>query len=88
MNVAHDDLVSALVVGLRLPHTEGDRVSFRVREELESATFDDLGDPLVELEGRRGRTLHPDREIRRRVCDKRESRSKTFQNETDLEIPS
>lgn len=67
MDVAHDDLVCALVVGLRLPHAEGDRIGLRVREELESATFDDLGDSLVELEGRCGRTLHPDREVRRRV---------------------
>lgn len=68
MDVAHDDLVSALVVGLRLPHAEGDRVGLRVREELEAAALDDLGDALVELEGRRGRALHRDGEIRRRVC--------------------
>lgn len=68
MDVAHDDLVSALVVRLRLPHAEGDRVGLRVREELEAATLDDLGDALVELESWRGRALHRDGEIRRRVC--------------------
>lgn len=67
MDIANDDLVSALIVGLRLPHAEGDRVGLRVREELEAATLDDLGDALVELESRRGRALHRDGEIRRRV---------------------
>lgn len=71
MDVAHDDLISTLVVGLRLPHAEGDRIGLRVRKELESATFDDLGDALVELEGRCRRTLHSHREVRRRVCIKR-----------------
>lgn len=67
MDVAHDDLVCALVVGLRLPHAEGDRIGLCIRKELESATFDDLGDSLVELESRRGRAFDPDREVRRRV---------------------
>lgn len=67
VDVAHDDLVSALIVGLRLPHAEGDRVGFRIREELEAATLDDLGDALVELESWRGCTLHRDGEVRRRV---------------------
>lgn len=67
MDVAHDDLVCALVVGLRLPHAEGDRIGLCVRKELESATFDDLGDTLVEFEGRRRRTFHPNSEIRRRI---------------------
>lgn len=68
MDVTHDDLVGALVVGLRLPHAEGDRVGLRVREELEAATLDDLADALVELESWRRVTLHRDGEIRRRVC--------------------
>lgn len=67
MDIAHDDLVRALVVGLRLPHAEGDRIGLCVRKELESATFDDLGDSFVEFEGRRRRTLNSDREVRRRV---------------------
>lgn len=67
MDIAHDDLVRALVVGLRLPHAEGDRIGLCVRKELESATFDDLGDSFVEFEGRRWRTLNSNREIRRRV---------------------
>lgn len=67
MDIAHDDLVRALIVGLRLPHAEGDRIGLCVRKELESATFDDLGDSFVEFEGRRRRTLNSDREVRRRV---------------------
>lgn len=70
MDVAHDDFVGALVVGLRLPHAEGDRVGFRISEEFESATLDDLRDAFVELERWRGRALHRDGEIRRRVCEK------------------
>lgn len=68
MDVAHDDLVSTLVVGLRLPHAEGDRVGLRIREELKTATVDDLGDAFVKLESWRGCALHRDGEIRRRVC--------------------
>lgn len=67
MDIAHDDLVRALVIGLRLPHAEGDRIGLCVRKELESATFDDLGDPFVEFEGGRWRTLNTNREVRRRV---------------------
>jgi len=67
VDVAHDDLISTLIVGLRLPHAEGDRISLCIRKELEAATLDDLGDAFVELESWRGRTLHRDGEIRRRV---------------------
>lgn len=70
MDVAHDDLISTLVVGFRLPHTEGDRVGLRIREELEAATLNDLGDAFVEFESWRGCALHRDGEIRRRVCKK------------------
>lgn len=70
MDVTHDDLIGALVVGLRLPHAEGDRVGLRICEEFEAATLDNLGDALVKLESWRGRTLHRDGEIRRRVCKK------------------
>lgn len=68
MDVAHDDLISALIVGLRLPHAEGDRVGLRIRKKFEPATLNDLGDALVEFESWRGRALHRDGEIRRRVC--------------------
>lgn len=68
VDVTHDDLVGALIIGLRLPHAEGDRVGLRVREELKAATIDDLGDAFVELESWRRCTLHRDGEIRRRVC--------------------
>lgn len=72
MDIANDYLVSAFVVGLCFPHTEGDRIGFRIREELETTTFDDLGDALVELEGWRRRTLHRNGEVRRRIyCDGR-----------------
>jgi len=74
MDVAHDDLVSALVVGFRLPHTEGDRVGLRVSEELEAATLDDLGNTLVEFESWRGRAFHRDGKIRRRVYKKNANR--------------
>lgn len=67
MDVAHDDLVCALVVGLRLPHAEGDRIGLCIRKEFESATFDDLGDSLIEFEGWRRRAFHSNREVRRRV---------------------
>lgn len=68
MDVTHDDLVGALIIGLRLPHAEGDRVGLRVREEFKAATIDDLGDAFVKLESWRRCTLHRDGEIRRRVC--------------------
>lgn len=67
MYIANDYLVGAFIVGFRFPHTEGDRIGFRIREELETATFDDLGDALVELEGWRRRTLHRNGEVRRRI---------------------
>ena len=63
MDVADNNLVFALIIGLDLPHAEGDESSFTIGDELETASFDDLSHALVELECWRWVTLHLYREV-------------------------
>lgn len=68
MTILDDDPVLALIIGLTLADAQGDAVRVAIGKELETATLNDFGYSLVELEGRRGLALHLDGQVADRIC--------------------
>lgn len=63
MNIADNNLVFALIIGLDFLHAKGDETIFAICDELETTTFDNLCDALVKLESRCRVTLHLNCEV-------------------------
>lgn len=63
MDIGDHNLVFALIIGLDLSDAERDGACLSIGDVLEAATFDDLCDSLVELEGRRWVALNLDGKV-------------------------
>lgn len=63
MDVADHNLVFAFIIRLDFSHAERNKTSFTIGDELETASFNDLTNTLVELECGCWVTLNLDSEV-------------------------